>query len=73
MLHEVQAGAGPTVLTQRGRAAAVLLSIAEYERTAEELAMLRSLLRGERDIASGALHDIDEVFAEALAVVGSAE
>ncbi len=52
-------------MTQRGRAAAVLLSIREYERGEYERQILRALARGEQEIAKGVGRDIDSVLAEA--------
>jgi PHD/YefM family antitoxin component YafN of YafNO toxin-antitoxin module len=53
------------VITQRGRAAANLLSMESYEETRQELALLRLLARGERDIADGAGHTLDSVLKDA--------
>jgi PHD/YefM family antitoxin component YafN of YafNO toxin-antitoxin module len=53
------------VITQRGRAAAILLSMESYEETRQELALLRLLARGERDIADGAGHTLDSVLKDA--------
>lgn len=55
----------PVFITQRGRAAAVMVSAQAYERTQHELEILRLLARGEAEIEAGAGHDMDEVFAEA--------
>jgi len=64
-LKRVRASKKPLVITQRGRAAAVLLSLEAYERSEQERQILRLLARGERDIATGKGHDLDEVLAEA--------
>jgi prevent-host-death family protein len=71
VLEEVRADRGPVVITQRGRAAAVLLSVAEYERSAQQLALLRALTLGEREIRAGRGHDLDDVFAEADELLAS--
>lgn len=55
----------PVVITQRGRAAAVLLSVEAYEQAEYERELLRLLARGEREIAAGKGHDLDRVLAEA--------
>lgn len=55
----------PVFITQRGRAAAVLMSAQTYERTQHELEILRLLARGEVEIEAGVGHDLDAVFAEA--------
>ncbi len=64
-LERVQASQEPLIVTQRGRAAAVLLSVEAYERGERERQLLRLLVRGERDIAAGMGYDLDEVLAEA--------
>lgn len=55
----------PVFITQRGRAAAVMVSMREYEQTQHELEILRLLARGEKEIEAGVGHDLDAVFAEA--------
>jgi prevent-host-death family protein len=55
----------PVVVTQRGRPAAVLLNIEEYERKERDLEILRLLARGEKEIAAGEGFDLDDVMAEA--------
>ncbi|HEV8308642.1 MAG TPA: type II toxin-antitoxin system Phd/YefM family antitoxin [Methylomirabilota bacterium] len=55
----------PVVITQRGRAAAVLVSVETYERAEHERQLLRLLARGEREIAAGEGYDLDSVLAEA--------
>ena len=64
-LKRVRASNQPLVITQRGRAAAVLLSVEAYERAAHERQILRLLARGEREIAAAKGHDLDEVSADA--------
>jgi prevent-host-death family protein len=60
---------GPVVVTQRGRAAAVLLSVEEYERRERDLEILRLLAQGEQEIAAGVGHPLSEVLAEADALL----
>src|SRR5262249_14036828 len=64
-LKRVGASKEPVVVTQRGRAAAVMLSVEAYERSEQERQILRSLARGEREIAAGKGHDLGKVLAEA--------
>lgn len=59
----------PIVITRRGRPAAVMVSIEAYERGQHELELLRLLARGEREIEVGKGHDLDEVLAEAEALL----
>ena len=60
----------PLVVTQRGRAAAIMLSVESYERSEHERQLLLMLARGEREIAAGAGHDLASVLAEADALLG---
>ena len=55
----------PVFITQRGRAAAVMVSMQTYEQTQHELDILRLLARGEKDIDAGVGYDMEAVFAEA--------
>jgi len=65
VIRRLQGSREPMVITQRGRAAAILLSMESYEETRQELALLRLLARGERDIADGAGHTLDSVLKDA--------
>ena len=65
VLKRVQSSPQPLVITQRGRTAAVMLSIAAYERGERERQLLRLLAQGEQEIAAGAGYDLDDVLAEA--------
>jgi prevent-host-death family protein len=69
VLKRVQASHQPLVITQRGRAAAIMLSVDAYERGERERQLLRLLVRGEQEIAAGVGHDLDEVLAEADALL----
>jgi len=55
----------PLFITQRGRAAAVMVSMKEYEHTQHELEMLRLLAHGEKEIEAGVGFDLKTVLAEA--------
>ena len=59
----------PVVITQRGRATAVLVSAEAYERTQRENELLRVLARGDAEIAAGLGRDAEDVMAEARAVL----
>ena len=68
VLDRARVSREPIVITQRGRAAAVLLSVEEYERAQDARAILELLARGEREIALGkgktlksVLDEIDEL------------
>jgi prevent-host-death family protein len=55
----------PVFITQRGRAAAVLVSMQAYEDSQHELDILRLLARGEKEIETGIGYELDEVLKEA--------
>lgn len=65
LLNKVKGSREPVVVTQRGRAAAVLLSIDEYERRERDTEILKLLVQGEKEIAAGVGHDLAEVLADA--------
>lgn len=69
VLKRVQSSREPLVITQRGRAAAVMLSVDVYERGERERQILRLLVRGEQEVAAGQGHDLDEIMAEADALL----
>jgi prevent-host-death family protein len=69
LLKRVRKSKRPVVVTQRGRAAAVLLSIDEYERREHEYEILLLLAQGEKDIVADKGHSLDEVIKEADALL----
>lgn len=64
-LKRVKSSRQPVVITQRGRAAAVLLSLEAYQRSEHERQILRLLARGDQETKAGRGFDLDEVLAEA--------
>jgi prevent-host-death family protein len=73
ILKSVQQAKEPLIITQRGRAAAVMLSIDEFERVEHERQLLRLLARGEKEIAENEGYDLETVLAEADAILGDDE
>jgi len=71
-LKRVRKSKRPLILTQRGKAAAVLLSVNTYEKGEREREILKLLARGEREIAAGKGYDLDDVLAEADALLSKA-
>ncbi len=69
VLRRVKETKEPVFITQRGRAAAVMLSAEAYERGERDRELLRLLARGEKEIAAGKGYDLDAVLAEADAVL----
>jgi prevent-host-death family protein len=68
-LKRIKSSKQPVVITQRGRAAAILLSMEAYERRELESQLLRLIARGEQEIAAGKGLDLEVVLAEADALL----
>ena len=73
VLKRVRNSHEPIIVTQRGRAAAVMVSVKSYEQADRERQILRLLLRGDREIAAGNGYDLDSVLAEADALLSDGE
>ncbi len=65
IIKRVTASREPLVITQRGRAAAVMVSMEAYEHSQHELELLRVLACGEKEIEAGKGHELEAVLAEA--------
>ena len=65
VLERVRRSTRPVVITQRGRAAAIMISPESFERSENERHILKLLARGEREISKGKGFDLDSVLAEA--------
>ncbi len=61
----VAASKEPVFITQRGRAAAVMVSMQVYEESQHEVDILRLLARGEKEIEAGVGYELEEVLKEA--------
>jgi prevent-host-death family protein len=60
----------PVIITQRGRAAAVLMSVEDYNRNIDRFKMLESLTRAQSEIRAGARgHSLEEVMAMTDAII----
>ena len=70
VIRRVVATDEPVVITQRGRASAVLVSADAYERIQYENDLLRVLARGDAEMAAGLGRDADDVLAEARVLLG---
>ena len=55
----------PLIITQRGRAAAVMQSVETFEQSEHEKELLRLLAKGEKEIEIGEGYDLEAVLAEA--------
>lgn len=69
VIKRVVASDQPAVITQRGRATAVLVSAEAFDRVQYENELLRALVRGDAEIAAGHGRDADAVLAEARALL----
>ena len=69
VLKRVRHTKQPLVITQRGRAAAVMLSMEAYERSEYEKQILQLLARGEKEIKAGKGYDLENVLADADALL----
>ena len=69
VLKRLRSGSGPLVVTQRGRAVAVMQSIEAYEKLERERELLRLLAAGEREIAAGEGYTLAAVMKEADALL----
>jgi prevent-host-death family protein len=69
VLKRLQDAAGPLVVTQRGRAIAVIQSIDAYEKSEHERELLHLLAVGEKEIAEGEGHTLSSVLKEADALL----
>ena len=59
----------PLIITQRGRAAAVMIGVEAYEKSEHEKELLRILVKGEREIELGEGYDLNTVLADADAIL----
>ncbi len=65
IIRRVASSQEPVFITQRGRAAAVMVSMKEYEQAQHENEILRLLARGEKEIEAGAGYELEDVLKEA--------
>ena len=69
LLKKLQKSKDPFIITQRGRASAVMIGVAAYEESEHEKELLRLLVRGDREIETAKGYDLDTVLAEADALL----
>lgn len=73
VLKKLQGSHSPLVVTQRGRAIAVIQSVDAYEKSEHERELLQLLAVGEKEIAVGEGHTLASVLKEADALLESGE
>jgi prevent-host-death family protein len=64
-LKRLEQSQDPIIITQRGRAAAVLMSVESYKRAEEERLLLHRLAKGDQEIRENQGYTLDEVMAQA--------
>ncbi len=69
VFKKLQVSDEPLVVTQRGRAVAVIQSISAYEKSEHERDLLRLLATGEKELADGQGHALASVMTEADALL----
>ena len=69
LLKQLQNSEEPLIITQRGRATAVIIGVDAYEKSEHEKELLRLLLRGDREVETGQGYALDAVLAEADAIL----
>jgi prevent-host-death family protein len=69
VLKRVHDSNEPLIITQRGRAAAVMLSPEAYERSERDRELLHLLAKGEKEIECSEGRDLSSVFADADALL----
>jgi prevent-host-death family protein len=65
VVKSVSSSGEPVFITQRGRAAAVMVSMEAYKNAQHEMDILHLLARGEKEIAAGTGYELDDVLSEA--------
>ena len=68
-LKRVRKSKRPIIVTERGRPAAVLVSVDAYKKGEQEREILKLLALGEREIAVGKGYDLDDALAAADALL----
>ena len=69
ILKQLKDSKEPLIITQRGRAAAVMLSVETFKRSEHDKELLRLLAKGEREIGIGEGYDLEAVLAEADSIL----
>lgn len=72
VLKQLRDNKEPIIITQRGRAAAVMIGVEAYERSEHDKELLHLLAKGDREIEIGEGYDLDTVLAEADSLLAKA-
>jgi prevent-host-death family protein len=69
IMKRLQDSREPLIITQRGRAAAVMISVEAYKQSEHDKELLRLLAKGDREIEIGQGYNLNDVLAEADALL----
>jgi len=72
LLKKLRDSKEPLIITQRGRATAVIIGVDAYEKAEHERELLHLLAKGDREIETGIGYDLDTILAEADAILAKA-
>ena len=62
VLRQLRQTQRPVVITERGKPAAVVVDMDDYERQREKMELLEAVLEGEKDFREGHYQDLDQVY-----------
>jgi len=65
IMKQLRENKNPIIITQRGRAAAVIIGVEAYEKSEHDKELLRLLAKGDRETETGEGYEFDAVLAEA--------
>lgn len=69
LLKQLNKNKDPFIITQRGRAAAVMIGVEAYEESEQEKELLRLLVKGDKEIEMDEGYDLDTVLGDADALL----
>ena len=69
VLKQLKDSKEPLIITQRGRAAAVMQSVESFEQSEHDKELPRLLAKGDREIGIGEGYDLEAVLAEADSIL----
>ena len=64
LIEQMQITHQPVIITQNGRATAIVQDMQSYEQTQESLALLKIIAQGQADIAAGRVKPLRQAFAD---------
>ena len=65
VVKSISSSREPVFITQRGRAAAVMVGMEAYKNAQHEMDILHLLARGEKEIEAGTAYELNDVLREA--------